>query len=306
MRCLSPIWMYDSGRLTKTGKKLLATSPNPRLPFVQSGIPVPCGHCSACLRNRMNEWISRLRCEKLVHDCGSFVTLTYKDNPGDLFKRDVQLFLKRLRNASRDFGVPDFKLRYFVAGEFGSKKGRPHWHGLLFGLDALSSPWKPSLVAYKDGHPIYTSELLTSIWSKGFTTVDRIDDRRIKYVAKYILKDGSSKLQSAGLGRSLFVDVKRVGRQCDYRLRPLFESSVANGFVTLPDRVGFTTVGIPKAFDRYLERCDGDLFDYVRNRRKDFVSSQPFDSRSVEELERTIQVLSSSPFTPNERPLHYE
>lgn len=57
------------------------------------------------------------------------VTLTY--GGGDHVKaavlhlEDVQKMLKRMRKDG-------YNVRYIVAGEYGSKKGRAHWHGVLF------------------------------------------------------------------------------------------------------------------------------------------------------------------------------
>lgn len=284
--------MYDTGKLTPSGKKLLTSKANPRLPFEEAAIPVPCGRCKACLENRKREWVSRLRLELLQHDTGSFVTLTYKDDPGDLFKFHIQRFVKRLRNAHRDFGVPDFSLRYFFGGEFGTKRGRPHWHGLLYGVDCLSDPWLPWCTGFKDNHPIYSSRLLQRIWSHGIVSVDRITPFRVKYVAKYVTKEGCCSLKSQGLGRSFFVNVTRQGRKVEYRLRDNFLRFVNDGLLVIPDHRKFSPVGIPKAFDRYIERLDPDLYFQVRSRRQDFVRHSN-DFRSSTELERSIDVYNS-------------
>lgn len=54
--------------------------------------------------------------------------LTYDDEhlPEDykVHKKDVQDFLKRLRH--------EIKFRYFIASEYGSKSGRPHYHCIFF------------------------------------------------------------------------------------------------------------------------------------------------------------------------------
>nr|QJB18748.1 MAG: replication initiator protein [Microvirus sp.] len=54
-----------------------------------------------------------------------FGLLTYAEVGQKLEKRDVQLFLKRLRSYN-------YKLSYLICGEHGEKKGRPHWHCLFF------------------------------------------------------------------------------------------------------------------------------------------------------------------------------
>lgn len=58
--------------------------------------------------------------------------------PGaELSKRDIQLFIKRLRK--RNSGI-----RYFVVGEYGTQKGRPHYHAVIFNLldlDLITYSW---------------------------------------------------------------------------------------------------------------------------------------------------------------------
>lgn len=294
MRCLAPIMMYDTGRLTPAGKRLLSPKANPRLPFEQLAIPVPCGKCVACRESRRREWVARLRMERFVSSVATFITLTYSCNPISLFKSHVQDFLKRLRNRSRDYGLPDSPVRYFICGEYGKKHHRPHWHGILFGVDCLADCWLPSLVAYKDGHPIYTSRLLERIWRHGFVTCDVATDANIQYCSKYIVKDDSPvSLKSQSLGRSPFVSDSRVGRRHDYRLKDLCYRSVQDGVIVLPSKSGFSSVPLGKFLDRYLERCDPSLYDSVRSARRAYVSNLPFDFRSSSERERDITYLSS-------------
>lgn len=283
MRCLSPIMMYDTGRKTPSGKRILSAKANPRLPFEQAAIPVPCGKCESCRLNLQREWISRLRLEKFASVLSTFVTLTYCKNPFGFVKDHIQHFVKRLRNVGRDYCVPVSSLRYIFTGERGSRTGRPHWHGIVYGLDCMDDCWKPYVALFKDGYPVYSSKLLERIWSHGFVSFDKVTDSSIKYVAKYILKDGSISLKSQGLGRSPFVSVSRKNRKTVYRLRPLFRQVCGDGVIYLPSDGGFSPVGLPKAFDRYLERCDSVLFDSVRSRRADYVSNRPFGDYGIGE-----------------------
>lgn len=111
---------------------------------------VPCGNCAFCAATKRSDWALRLHYEGRRHLVKKFVTLTYadahlrwKDGVSQLDKRDVQLWLKRLRFNS---GV---KVRYFAVGEYGSKTFRPHYHILLFGdvSDAvIGSSWPFGLV----------------------------------------------------------------------------------------------------------------------------------------------------------------
>lgn len=101
------------------------------------GLKVPCGRCMACRVSRREEWILRLTHELESWSSCIFLTLTYDDEhlpPNkSLVKRDVQLFLKKLRRA-----IHPRKVKYFCTGEYGDEKKRPHYHLIIFGLDYCS------------------------------------------------------------------------------------------------------------------------------------------------------------------------
>lgn len=97
---------------------------------------VPCGKCLLCHDTYCGELASRVSADMEYFSRSSrplFVTLTYDENhlPADgmVSKRELQLFLKRLRkNAGWD------TLRYMYCGEYGSRHGRPHYHLMLWNL----------------------------------------------------------------------------------------------------------------------------------------------------------------------------
>jgi hypothetical protein len=108
------------------------------------------------------------------------VTLTYDNvhlESNSLIKRHYQLFMKRLRKY-----FSEKKIRYFVSGEYGSRKMRPHWHIVLFGL------------GISDLGPCYNmkkwlvSPLLNRLWPSGFNTVMPLTSQSISYVAGYVQK----------------------------------------------------------------------------------------------------------------------
>lgn len=280
--CLRPVLAYDVGLKTDSGKRKLSFKP----PLVSCPcIPVPCGKCSACLANRRKEWISRLRFEEFSSDASTFVTLTYDDDhiPSDreFDRAQVQRFLKRLRNASRDFHVPPFSLRYFLVGEYGSQTHRPHYHAIFFGVDMLTEFWLPRLVGYDSAHnrPRFCSDVLARIWPYGFNVVGSVTSSSIRYVSKYVSKSiGSNEapkakasrpfcLKSLGLGRVPFVDVIRKGRKVSRSPRPLLFDSFSSGFAVLPSEFGFSRVSLPRVLDRYVEEFDPVLFADVKASR---------------------------------------
>lgn len=92
---------------------------------------VPCGRCYECVKRRRNDWYVRCLIESRSRKYTYFGLLTYAKVGLVLKKRDVQLFLKRLRSYGYSF-------KYFIAGEHGPKKDRPHWHCLFFSDTTIS------------------------------------------------------------------------------------------------------------------------------------------------------------------------
>lgn len=96
---------------------------------------VPCGKCRLCRAKKSREMMSR--CTAETNRWGTiplFITFTYSDRhlPSDgLCKRDLQLFLKRLRSRL-DYYKIEHNLRYFAVGEYGSKTHRAHYHMILW------------------------------------------------------------------------------------------------------------------------------------------------------------------------------
>ena len=128
---------------------------------------VPCNKCLACRKNYSFMWAQRMMHELRFHNEACFTTLTYEDKHlpkyGSLSKRDVQLFLKRLRKDG-------FKFRYYIGGEYGERRGRPHYHGILFGVSHLRQP------------------NIERAWKKGFADCREVNHARCNYVAQYITK----------------------------------------------------------------------------------------------------------------------
>lgn len=141
---------------------------------------VPCGKCAFCIKKAINSWCLRLRHEMDVSSSAYFITLTYNDehlpfafcdiktkkvSQGELCKRDLQLFIKRLRKSNPG-------IRYFAVGEYGSNFERPHYHVVLFNLvdlDLVTKHWKDS-----QGNDI------------GFVKGSRANAGRIRYMVAYM------------------------------------------------------------------------------------------------------------------------
>lgn len=105
--------------------------------FTNDKIPVPCSKCPPCKKRRTSGWSFRLVQEGKRSLSALFVTLTYNTdsvpitNNGfmNLDKTDIQKFMKRLRKLSNQ------KLKYYVCGEYGTQRMRPHYHLIIFNAD---------------------------------------------------------------------------------------------------------------------------------------------------------------------------
>lgn len=94
-------------------------------------------------------------------------------------------FMKKLRKPIKKLGwLPPKKIKYFHAGEYGGQLGRPHYHACLFGVDFPDRKFHIKTNDVK----LDTSEILSSIWGKGFVSVGDVTFKSAAYVARYILK----------------------------------------------------------------------------------------------------------------------
>lgn len=148
---------------------------------------VPCGKCTPCRRRRQAQWSFRLSQEMQRSTSAAFLTLTYDDyhlprideyvegyeyliGKPTLNKRDIQLFIKRLRKKQKK--ITNDKIKYYAVGEYGGITKRPHYHFIAFNI-------APSLLFE---NPI------DDIWQKGNSQVDECNIRTIQYVTKYVMK----------------------------------------------------------------------------------------------------------------------
>nr|UCS96111.1 MAG: replication initiation protein [Microviridae sp.] len=144
-------------------------------PIILKTGPVPCGRCLACLSNKRQQWAFRLSNENRFSKISYFITLTYDDEHlpmcrghPSVSKRDIQLFLKRLRKL-----IYPATIRYFICSEYGPKTFRPHYHGIIF----CSS------------ENCECAEAISRAWRMGFVQIGTVSEASISYVAKYCVSE---------------------------------------------------------------------------------------------------------------------
>lgn len=155
-----------------------------------------CGKCIACREIASIQWAKRIEDELSYNKDNCYITLTYDTahlpSNNEAFKRDVTLFVKRLRK----YLGSGCRIKYFIAAEFGELHDRPHLHGVIMG-------WLPDdklFFKLNKGNMIYTSDILSSLWGKGFITLGNAEIGSIRYMLKYIMKQNGWSLKSNGIG----------------------------------------------------------------------------------------------------------
>lgn len=149
--------------------------------ITQQWMALPCGKCPNCMKRRTSGWSFRLMKEGERSETALFVTLTYdtkyvpltKNGFMTLNKRDIQTYMKRLRKLS------ETKLKYYVCGEYGSKRDRPHYHMIIFNADAekVERAWSE----YKAGYGYVPF---------GSIYIGQVNEASIGYTLKYMQKPG--------------------------------------------------------------------------------------------------------------------
>ena len=153
---------------------------------------VPCGKCRECKMDYARQWADRMILEAQDWPHNLFFTATYNNehlpiNSSSGFptldKRDVQLFMKRLRKAF-EFR----KIRFYFAGEYGGRTHRPHYHAILFNLGLDDFPDK-KIHSYNElKQPLFYSPTLEKLWGHGFILMSDVTWKTCNYVARYVDK----------------------------------------------------------------------------------------------------------------------
>lgn len=316
MSCYHPLIGIPKGRSLETGKMqyiILPYNENyEKDKYIGEGvIQIPCGNCIGCRLEYSRQWANRCMLELQYHESAYFLTLTYNDgnlplrwhvddDTGEaapvatLVKRDWQLFMKRLRRS-----FPDQQLRFFMAGEYGEKNFRPHFHAIVFGLKI------PDLKFYKklDKYDYYTSSTINKIWdfgsnlshnpvdnpdqmvydvdkgkwsvtplaTRGLVIIGEVNWDTCAYTARYVMskmKGPSAEFYSKhGLDPPFTLMSRRpgIGRQY-YDDHDCYQYSYIN--VSTPQ--GGKKFPPPRYFDRLLDHDDPGRLAVIKQQRKEF------------------------------------
>jgi len=197
-------------------------------------VPVPCGKCPPCKLKRINGWVFRLLQEEKNYSHSHFITLTYgtesipitQNGFRTLDKGHLRNFWKRLRKRAGT------RLKYYACGEYGTARGRPHYHAIVFGCsnpDAYQAAWS------LDEKPL------------GSVFVGAVSGDSIAYTAKYINKPPTKakharddrerefSVMSKGLGKAYITE----------EIKAYHKADLSRMYLTKP---GGHTIGLPRYY----------------------------------------------------------
>lgn len=195
----------------------MCISPN----TLADGTKTECRKCWQCYERAINDWVGRNIAESKTAIACHAVTLTYGRNSEDevdhlraaiLTYSDVQKYLKLLR-------VNGYPVRYFVTGEFGSKKGRAHWHIMLY--------WQQRVPEH-----VLDQNFMEPHWKHGWSFWTEPTPHAVRYNCKYIQKDIGDDARQGHLAMS-----KKPPLGTEY-FRQIAERHVEQGLA--PQTLGYT------------------------------------------------------------------
>lgn len=171
---------------------------------------LPCGKCLGCRLRQRQDWETRMLMESKTLTPVWFLTLTWNQEyvpgmvrktgeiirgavhqwtTGDapevvqiLLQEDMVRFNKRLRKKQETSDKWGLDLRYFYCGEYGENTGRPHHHGIYYGLEI------PDLKKKRGDNPYFESEEINKIWGMGNVIIAEASPETMAYVAGYVTK----------------------------------------------------------------------------------------------------------------------
>lgn len=257
---------------------------------VKRELQLPCGGCEGCLLERSRNWAIRCMHEARQWENNCFITLTYKDVPNcnSLNHAHFQRFMKVFRDnyqGAQPYVDPrtnkvSHPIRYYMAGEYGSRYGRPHYHACIFNFDFKDREY---LCTTNSGSKLFRSAQLEELWSEGkgsnrrslgFSSIGDVTFESAAYVARYVMKKAQQEFDASYTDEhtgEYYEDV-RVPEYNRMSLRPGIGATwldqykadvyphdevIVNGFPTRP----------PRYYDKRLEEFDPDMYEAVGHER---------------------------------------
>lgn len=302
MPCTNPkkAWKYGLHPSGKT--KLVFSQPKETGCEVQR---IPCGKCISCKLDYSREWATRITHEAQTAGISCFITLTIDDDhmqkvsfsrikdkkeyPGySVYKRSVQLFIKRMRKQTKA------KFKYFACGEYGDLRQRPHYHICILGYDFPDKIyWKKT----ESGSNIYRSKELEKLWEFGFAHIGEVNFQTAGYTARYTLKKSKNKEE--------YVHVDGYNEETGeitkmYGLNPEFiimSKGIGldwwNKYKTDTDKDYLSIdydkkVKVPRYYDKQREKVDPESLEQIKQKREEEAKTREIQDNAKRRYAKNI------------------
>ena len=148
-----------------------------------------------------------------------------------------------------------------MCGEYGDSTDRPHYHAILFNYQFPDATFH----TLRGNNRVYTSPLLSQIWTYGLHEIGSVTFQSAGYVARYILKK-----QNGAPGLDSYQSKNRIPPYTQMSLRPgigkkWYEKNKSDlfphDFAVLPD--GRQT-SVPEYYRRLLKADDPELYEQLK------------------------------------------
>lgn len=257
-------------------------------------LPAPCGNCKHCRWSKRQAAANAVQMEVDRSEWALWVTLTIAPDvgarPGQLREdgldqrlepKLMQRFQKvcRIHQKRQNFawtGRRCTSWRYIQCGEYGGKKGRAHYHAVIFGAGDKPD-WMTNLAYRLPTPPGEMQRLAVPEWQWGHITVrEQVDGGVAFYLSQYMKKNGakawSSMSNRVAIGGAYMIDrareIARIGAPVPLQ----------NWFIRMYDKKGFRRSLVRGAnrryfYDAYCEAIGAGRFDFAKMLPKSVISS---------------------------------
>lgn len=167
--------------------------------------------------------------------------------------------LPRLLRPFLLLGFEPKKIRVMHCGEYGDKKGRPHHHAILFGIDF---PDKKEI--FEDGKRYFISDILTKLWPFGIHRIGDCSYNSCAYVSRYITKKVN------GNNQELYYNGRKP-EYVTYSTKPILgfnyfiknykEFCNTNELSVCPVGSSVLKCPLPKSYLKKVEKIDRELYE---------------------------------------------
>lgn len=230
-------------------------------PLGTENLALPCGKCLACRKAHATQWADRCQHEAKYHAHNCFVTLTYDNThlppEGHLRPKDLTDFWKRLRKRASYAQTTQIHttglIRYFAAGEYGTRTARPHYHAIIFNCDFADKQQYDTLLA--------TSDTLGELWPHGDHKIGTATGASASYIAQYTLtKEHANNIDADGVWKPK--PFLRMSRNLGEYWLHINKTDLTHGYLVAGNQDKHKHT-IPRAYAKILTKNKDQLIDTI-------------------------------------------